>query len=73
MEKHSPSLPVSSSTEDRPAVDEWGIYDPSKAGLEALFERLQSRRQSADPDAKSVAAAMDDAARRLAEEQGTKK
>lgn len=29
----------------RPAMDEWGIYDPSQAGLEALRERLDARRR----------------------------
>lgn len=24
----------------RPAKDEWGVYDPQQAGLEALFARL---------------------------------
>jgi len=24
----------------RPAMDEWGVYDPQQAGLEALFARL---------------------------------
>jgi hypothetical protein len=25
---------------DHPAQDEWGLYDPEKAGLSALFNRL---------------------------------
>jgi hypothetical protein len=27
---------------ERPLQDEWGIYDPQQAGLEALLRRLQS-------------------------------
>lgn len=58
--------PTSSSPADRPPVDEWGIYDPSQAGLEALFELLDARRRSgAEPEAKSIAASMDEASRRL--------
>jgi hypothetical protein len=54
---------------DRPAVDEWGIYDPSKAGLEAVFDRLEARRRAAtDPEAKSIAASMEDAKRLQADE-----
>lgn len=50
----------------RPPVDEWGIYDPSQAGLEALYELLDARRRSGvNPDTKTVAAAMEEANRRL--------
>ena len=36
-------------TADRPAaVDEWGIYDPSQAGLAALFERVEEKRRATD-------------------------
>jgi hypothetical protein len=50
----------------RPPVDEWGIYDPSQAGLEALFELLDARRRSgAEPEVKTVSASMDEANRRL--------
>lgn len=49
---------------DRPAVDEWGIYDPSQAGLEVVFERLEAKRRAAgDVDAKGVASSMRDANR----------
>ena len=45
---------------DRPAVDEWGIYDPSQAGLEALYERVEARRRAGVvPDAQSVAASIE--------------
>lgn len=27
---------------DRPIQDEWGIFDPKQAGLEALLRRLQA-------------------------------
>ena len=27
---------------DRPLQDEWGIFDPQQAGLEALMRKLQS-------------------------------
>jgi hypothetical protein len=33
---------------DRPIQDEWGIFDPQQAGLEALLRKLQSA--SADTD-----------------------
>lgn len=32
----------------RPAVDEWGIYDPQQAGLAALYARLESLRRIAN-------------------------
>lgn len=32
----------------RPAVDEWGIYDPQQAGLEALYSRLETLRRIAN-------------------------
>jgi hypothetical protein len=52
-------------------VDEWGIYDPSQAGLEALFGRLESKRPTAEPDSAKIAASMEEAAR-LAETRRTK-
>ena len=59
--------PTSQFPRSRPPVDEWGIYDPSQAGLEALFELLEARRRSgADPEVKTVSASMEDAKRRLA-------
>ena len=46
----------------RPAVDEWGIYDPDQAGLSAVLERIEARRRaSAEPDAQAMAASMRDA------------
>lgn len=29
---------------DRPAKDEWGVYDPEQAGLAALFARLDTKK-----------------------------
>jgi hypothetical protein len=44
---------------DRPAVDEWGIYDPEKAGLAAVRERIEARlRVSTDTDASLIATSM---------------
>jgi hypothetical protein len=31
----------------RPAMDEWGVYDPQQAGLAALFARIDSRADAA--------------------------
>ena len=42
------AIPNSQALARRPARDEWGVYDPQQAGLEALFARL---------DAKALAAA----------------
>lgn len=43
-------------------VDEWGIYDPSQAGLEALFERLDSKEPAVDEiEAAAIASSMRDA------------
>ncbi len=33
---------------DRPAQDEWGIFDPRQAGVEALLRKLQARSKEAD-------------------------
>ena len=49
--------------DEKPAVDEWGIYDPTQAGLEALVSRLDTKRGSAEPDARKVASSMKDANR----------
>lgn len=66
MSLRPPRTPSSLPT-NRPPVDEWGIYDPSQAGLEALYERLDARRRSGkDPEAKSVMASVEEANRRLA-------
>ena len=40
--------------DERPAVDEWGIYDPSQAGLEALVQRLDTKRGAVDNDGRRV-------------------
>jgi hypothetical protein len=46
----------------RPAVDEWGIYDPSQAGLSALFDRLdETPHRPGNSDAIAIAASMRDA------------
>ena len=34
---------------DRPAKDEWGVYDPEQAGLAALFARLDKKSVPALP------------------------
>jgi len=33
---------------DRPAQDEWGMFDPRQAGLEALLRKIQTRSKEAD-------------------------
>ncbi len=33
---------------DRPVQDEWGIFDPRQAGVEALLRKLQARSKEAD-------------------------
>jgi hypothetical protein len=50
---------------DRPAVvDEWGIYDPSQAGLEVAFERVAAKRRAASSvDVSNLASSMRDANR----------
>ena len=64
-----------------PATDEWGIYDPSKAGMQALYQRLgrpvlrasaaserRARRRAAKSDrpADGVGLAIEEAKRRAA-------
>ena len=41
----------------RPAVvDEWGIYDPAQAGIEALFDKLDEKGPGLDElDAAAIA------------------
>jgi hypothetical protein len=34
----------------RPAQDEWGLYDPEKAGLSALFNRLDEEPEKKEHD-----------------------
>jgi len=49
---------------DRPAVDEWGIYDPEQAGLAAVRDRIEARRRASDEaDAPFMAASMREAQR----------
>ena len=47
----------------RPAVDEWGIYDPEQAGLAAVIERMDARKRAAmnAEDAAAMARSMRDA------------
>lgn len=47
-----------------PVVDEWGIYDPDRAGLAALFERLEAKHPplSTADDARAMAISMRQAA-----------
>jgi hypothetical protein len=40
-----------SRTLSRPAHDEWGVYDPEQAGLEALYARLDARQDAPAPAA----------------------
>jgi len=46
----------------RPAVDEWGIYDPDQAGLSAVFDRIESRAvPPTRADAQAIAKSMREA------------
>ena len=40
---------------DRPIQDEWGLFDPQQAGLEALLRKLQSGSSDTDGTAKPPA------------------
>lgn len=40
----SPRPPV------KPAMDEWGVYDPEQAGLAALFARLDAKKSPPTPE-----------------------
>lgn len=42
-------IPNSQALARRPARDEWGVYDPQQAGLEALFARLDAKASAAVP------------------------
>lgn len=65
MSLRPPRTPPSPPT-NRPPVDEWGIYDPSQAGLAALYELLDARRRTGvDPETTSLLASMEEANRRL--------
>ena len=33
---------------DRPLQDEWGLYDPRQAGLEALLRKIRTRAKDVD-------------------------
>jgi hypothetical protein len=33
---------------DRPLQDEWGIFDPRQAGLEALLRKIRTRAKDVD-------------------------
>lgn len=49
--------PLPRPTPERPTVDEWGMYDPERAGLAALYTRLSSTpRAAADQPATADAA-----------------
>ncbi len=56
MEAHNNPTDLTS----RPAVDEWGMYDPQQAGLAALYARLQTLRRVANTpvDGRLIAASM---------------
>lgn len=43
-----PALNDDRHTSSRPAVDEWGIYDPQQAGLAALYARLDTIKRIAN-------------------------
>ena len=37
--------------DDRPAHDEWGVYDPEQAGFEAILRKLSTKKKApAVPD-----------------------
>lgn len=39
------TAPNDTDLASRPAVDEWGMYDPQQAGLAALYSRLQTLKR----------------------------
>ena len=39
----------------RPVHDEWGVYDPEQAGLEAVIRRLTASREDHDSTGTSLA------------------
>ena len=59
-------------SESRPPVDEWGIYDPSQAGLEAVFGRLSTTRPTSEPDSHRMARSMEEV-KRLADARASSK
>jgi hypothetical protein len=51
----NPRIPSDRSAH-KSVVDEWGIYDPARAGLAALFERLDDKDPGLDElDAAAIA------------------
>lgn len=34
------------SSAAKPAMDEWGVYDPEQAGLAALFARIDEKKRA---------------------------
>lgn len=44
------TIPTTTRTPARPAMDEWGMYDPQQAGLAALFARLDARSKAQQVD-----------------------
>jgi hypothetical protein len=65
MSSRDSRVPWSSDRSPRPAVDEWGIYDPSQAGLEALFEKLEAKKPTIDELAAAAIAVSIEIANRL--------
>jgi hypothetical protein len=63
---------TSRQSNNRPPVDEWGIYDPSQAGLEAVLGRLSTRAPMAEGDGRRIAASMEEV-KRLAESRAAAK
>ena len=66
--RDSRSTSPSSDRSARPAVDEWGIYDPSQAGLEALFDKLEQKKPSLDELDSAAIAVSIEIANRLIEQ-----
>jgi hypothetical protein len=52
-------------TENNTVVDEWGIYDPAKAGLEAVYQRLAAAGALSEEQANRLAAALERAVKQL--------
>lgn len=51
-------VPPALDRSGRPAAaDEWGMYDPAKAGIAALFERLEEQNPIDELDAAAIAIA----------------
>ena len=63
---------TSRQSNNRPPVDEWGIYDPSQAGLEAVLGRLSMRAPTSETDGRRIAAAMEEV-KRLAQTRADSK